>query len=216
MFVTFRGTSSLVDWIANIHQGVGATPQQYQWALRYATAVLDSLDERTLVVFSGHSLGGSLAMYSALSLGKGAITFNSAGLHPANFAAAVGDISRLRTSDIGSIYHFLSHSPEGVTDLVGNFSFAGYALLPGAKYFVNIPAFRFGTLPSLSQYVGLHDIDPLVAGDRGTAAGRSRAAELHRASRPGDLPPPRLMPRAGPALPRGPPWVFDARAWRRR
>ena len=182
VFVTFRGTNSLVDWLANFHQGIGATPQQYQWALRHAQSVIERAGADTLVIFSGHSLGGSLATYSALRFGKGAITFNAAGLHPANLVGAVGDISRLRTSDIGSVYHFLSHSEDGVTDLVGNLSFAGYMLLPGGKYFINLPGFRFGSAPSLLRYVDLHAIDPLwqeLAAHRRHARPALSCVELH-------------------------------------
>jgi hypothetical protein len=182
VFVTFRGTNALIDWFANIHQALGANPHQYRWALRYAQKALGQVDDDTLVIFSGHSLGGSLATYSAFRFGKGAITFNAAGLHPDNFVGAVGDISDLKTSDIASIYHFLSHSEDGVTDLVGNLSFAGYSLLPGAKYFINIPGFRFGSRPSLLRYVDLHDIDALwqaIAAHRRHARPALSCIELH-------------------------------------
>jgi Protein of unknown function (DUF2974) len=184
VFVTYRGTDQLRDWgDANIPQFVGAASQQYQWALRYAQDVLSQVSSDTLVVFSGHSLGGSLATYSALRFGRGAITFNPAGLHPNTLIDAVGDISQLKTSDITNIYHFLSHSEDGVTDLVGNLSFAGYMLLlPGAKYFINISGFSFGSNPSFQRYKDLHLMDPLwreIAAHRRHARPAPSCTELH-------------------------------------
>lgn len=174
--ISFRGTDDLFDWWANYTQARrGWTPDQYRFALQISAAALAAIPDDHLVIFAGHSLGGSLATYVALAAyyGQteyfaggarptvGAITFNSAGLHPANFADVVPDMNRLYPGDITNIHHFFAYSADAKVDAVGAFSFAGYALLPGAKYLVDRTDSILGNWPSTAAITDLHDMQKL-------------------------------------------------------
>lgn len=76
--VSFRGTTDGSDWKANARQGVGLPSDQYSRALMIAKAIRRHPDAR--VTITGHSLGGGLASAAALASGRGAQTFNAAGL----------------------------------------------------------------------------------------------------------------------------------------
>jgi hypothetical protein len=69
-------------------------------------------------------------------------------------------MNELKTTDITNVYHFLAHSADGRTDVVGNLSFAGYSILPGAKYFIQRKYIVLGTEPSLLKYKALHAVKP--------------------------------------------------------
>lgn len=168
--ISFRGTQPLSpnDWWTNLTQMAGMFPKQYEWALLESKRQLARVlpDNKELVIFTGHSLGGGLATFVALSLKKAAITLNAAGLHPVLFKAAYNHdrlinekppipMIDVKPDQIKNIYHFISHSEDGYTDIVGNVSFAGYSILPGAKYFINT-GFVLGNKPSITQYARLH------------------------------------------------------------
>ena len=89
------------------------------------------------------------------------------------------DLNSLFPVHIARIYHFLSHSKEGITDLIGNVSFAGYSMLPGAKYFVDtdIP---FGTKPSVYKYMVLHSVEELCIQLHGLITSGVGSAEMSK------------------------------------
>lgn len=78
--VAARGSDELRDWIANGRQGLGLESDQYNLAMALAA---EWARDYTTIHFTGHSLGGGLALamaahtenYSAFTV------FNSAGLH---------------------------------------------------------------------------------------------------------------------------------------
>jgi len=79
--VAFGGTDpkSFPDIRADAVQAVGQKTEQYNQAERLA-ARAELVFQDGNVVFTGHSLGGGLASYAALSTDASAVTFNSAGL----------------------------------------------------------------------------------------------------------------------------------------
>ncbi len=85
--IVFRGTDlfSIPDWTANITNGLlQLYPNQYSLASDFVSKVLSSEHCKgnicKNIVVTGHSLGGALAQYVALSWGLKAYVFNSAGL----------------------------------------------------------------------------------------------------------------------------------------
>lgn len=78
--VAARGTDELRDWIANGRQGTGFESKQYTEAMEMAESWAWHYDS---IHFTGHSLGGGLAMAMAAHTGNySAFTvFNSAGIH---------------------------------------------------------------------------------------------------------------------------------------
>ncbi|WP_036771356.1 phospholipase [Photorhabdus australis] len=76
--VAFVGTNDLKDILANLRQGFGFDEAQYHQAIDLARTARMVFGEN--VLFTGHSLGGGLAATAALSVGKPAVVFNSAGV----------------------------------------------------------------------------------------------------------------------------------------
>ena len=85
--IVYEGTSCLLcikDWATNLSQPFWR-PSQYSTALDFAQEVekrfcTDTRACGSRVVLTGHSLGGALAQYVAIKLGRTAYTFNAAGL----------------------------------------------------------------------------------------------------------------------------------------
>lgn len=78
-FLAFRGTDEVkADGLASIRQGVGMESSQYEQAVALALEV--SMATGGNVVFTGHSLGGGLAVAAANAAKGRAITFNAAGV----------------------------------------------------------------------------------------------------------------------------------------
>ncbi|CAQ83369.1 MULTISPECIES: phospholipase [Photorhabdus] len=76
--VAFVGTNDLKDILTNLRQGFGFDEAQYHQAVDLARTARITFGENLL--FTGHSLGGGLAATAALSVGKPAVIFNSAGV----------------------------------------------------------------------------------------------------------------------------------------
>ncbi|EQC00062.1 phospholipase [Photorhabdus temperata] len=76
--VAFAGTNDLKDILTNLRQGFGFDEAQYHQAVDLARTARMAFGENML--FTGHSLGGGLAATAALSVGKPAVIFNSAGV----------------------------------------------------------------------------------------------------------------------------------------
>ena len=78
--LTFRGTTSGVDWKNNVQQGMGRESEQYTQAMDLADLVNEATSGGFVNV--GHSLGGGLASAAVGVTEVPGYTFNSAGLHP--------------------------------------------------------------------------------------------------------------------------------------
>ncbi|WP_340621050.1 phospholipase [Xenorhabdus siamensis] len=76
--VSIAGSNEIKDFMASIRQGLGYNEKQYNQAVELAQAALKAFGEN--VIFTGHSLGGGLASMAALTTGKPAVIFNSAGV----------------------------------------------------------------------------------------------------------------------------------------
>ncbi|PHM38239.1 alpha/beta hydrolase [Xenorhabdus innexi] len=76
--VSFTGSNEIKDFMASIRQGLGYNEKQYNQAVALAQVALKTLGKN--VIFTGHSMGGGLASMAALTTGKPAVTFNSAGV----------------------------------------------------------------------------------------------------------------------------------------
>lgn len=79
--VAFAGTDpgQMGDLSADARQAYGLDSQQYNQADTLAHKVVDTFGPGQ-VVFTGHSLGGGIASYAALSTDSAAVTFNASGL----------------------------------------------------------------------------------------------------------------------------------------
>ncbi|MBC8945908.1 MULTISPECIES: alpha/beta hydrolase [Xenorhabdus] len=76
--VSIAGSNEIKDFMASIRQGLGYNEKQYNQAVALSQAALKAFGEN--VIFTGHSLGGGLASMAALTTGKPAVIFNSAGV----------------------------------------------------------------------------------------------------------------------------------------
>lgn len=90
--IVYEGTKTREDWEANFKQPF-IEPLQYELAIEFAEEVErrfcnDTGRCRSGITLTGHSLGGGLAQYAAITLGRKAYTFNAAGL----WDSTAGDI----------------------------------------------------------------------------------------------------------------------------
>ena len=82
--VVYRGvrrTNVIRDSQTCLAQGLGFGAAAYQQAIQLGKAVVEAYGDK--VCFTGHSMGGGLAAAASLVANRPAITFNSAGVHPA-------------------------------------------------------------------------------------------------------------------------------------
>ena len=82
--VVYRGvrrTNILQDSQTCLAQGLGFGAAAYRQAIELAIAVVEAYGDK--VLFTGHSMGGGLAAAASLVANRPAVTFNSAGVHPA-------------------------------------------------------------------------------------------------------------------------------------
>jgi hypothetical protein len=81
--VAFAGTQDFKDWYENFKQGLGIGAPQYAAAAEIGRTINNNNKTGKKITFIGHSLGGGLAATAAALTGQKAITYNSAGVHPA-------------------------------------------------------------------------------------------------------------------------------------
>jgi hypothetical protein len=84
LILAYRGTQTLNDWGTNIYNALGGQSSRYQAATTIAFKVQD-LNPGVNIVLAGHSLGGGQAALASAATGLNAITFNAAGVNPANY-----------------------------------------------------------------------------------------------------------------------------------
>jgi dienelactone hydrolase len=84
VFLVFRGTQTLQDWLdGNIPQGLGVGSQYYAKAIALAKVMKKSADTQGLEMeIIGHSLGGGMASAAGAANRIRTTTFNPAGVHP--------------------------------------------------------------------------------------------------------------------------------------
>ena len=110
LILSFKGSEAkLADWSNNSKQHVGLTPPQYTDAVKVARDVKSKYLPTNMII-TGHSLGGGLATYSALSVDANAVVFNSSVLNVNNVVK--GMVNR----SYGDSYHFSSTITNIVTD----------------------------------------------------------------------------------------------------
>ncbi|MDR0380329.1 MAG: hypothetical protein LBI62_10400 [Candidatus Accumulibacter sp.] len=131
--IIFRGTQlkNIQDLSTNLRQFVNIVPERYQWAAALAARVARDAP-RTRILMTGHSLGGGLATYAALSHGAEAVVFNPAGLSQG--AQAVLPATAL---DAGKrqVVTFIARGGEAL-DPVSALSLAGESWVAGRRYLV--------------------------------------------------------------------------------
>ena len=84
IIVVYRGvrrSNIIQDSQTCLSQGLGFGAAAYRQAIELAKAVVEVYGDR--VFFTGHSMGGGLAAAASLVANQPAVTFNSAGVHPA-------------------------------------------------------------------------------------------------------------------------------------
>ena len=82
--VVYRGvrrSNILQDSQTCLSQGLGFGAGVYRQAIELAKAVVEVYGDK--VTFTGHSMGGGLAAAASIVANRPAVTFNSAGVHPA-------------------------------------------------------------------------------------------------------------------------------------
>lgn len=76
--LAFAGTNDFNDWLTNIRASLGFRDAQYRESVALARQAKRRFGDKML--FTGHSLGGSLAATAAVATGSMAVTFNPAGV----------------------------------------------------------------------------------------------------------------------------------------
>ena len=82
--VVYRGvrrSNIIQDSQTCLSQGLGFGAAAYRQAIELAIAVVEAYGDK--VFFTGHSMGGGLAAAASIVANRPAVTFNSAGVHPA-------------------------------------------------------------------------------------------------------------------------------------
>ena len=82
--VVYRGVrrSNIIrDSQTCLSQGLGFGAAAYRQAIELAIPVVEAYGDK--VIFTGHSMGGGLAAAASIVANRPAVTFNSAGVHPA-------------------------------------------------------------------------------------------------------------------------------------
>ena len=82
--VVYRGvrrTNIFQDSQTCLSQGLGFGAAAYRQAIELAVAAVEVYGDK--VIFTGHSMGGGLAASASMVANRPAVTFNSAGVHPA-------------------------------------------------------------------------------------------------------------------------------------
>ena len=82
--VVYRGvrrSNVIRDSHTCLSQGLGFGAAAYRQAIELAIAVVEAYGDK--VFFTGHSMGGGLAAAASIVANRPAVTFNSAGVHPA-------------------------------------------------------------------------------------------------------------------------------------
>ena len=77
--LAFAGTNDLQDVKTDLEQGLGLRDGQYDEAVRLGLQASRAFGDN--LVMTGHSLGGGLAATAAAAAGRGAVTFNAAGVN---------------------------------------------------------------------------------------------------------------------------------------
>ena len=75
------GTDELIDWVSNGTQFFTGLATQYTYSVQLAKQIDNTIGNKGVLWFIGHSLGGGLASNNSLVTGRHAITFNAAGLN---------------------------------------------------------------------------------------------------------------------------------------
>ena len=84
MSIVYRGVrrSNIIrDSQTCLSQGLGFGAAAYRQAIELAIPVVEAYGDK--VFFTGHSMGGGLAAAASIVSNRPAVTFNSAGVHPA-------------------------------------------------------------------------------------------------------------------------------------
>lgn len=92
--IAFRGTKELEDLLPDVSVALmlESMSPRFQDALRIVRSAQSFFGPDTQIVLTGHSLGGSLALYVASKLGLGAAAFNP--IATANLADMLGSLIR--------------------------------------------------------------------------------------------------------------------------
>ncbi|MCG8576129.1 MAG: hypothetical protein MI810_14665, partial [Flavobacteriales bacterium] len=147
------GTAETMDWLQDGAQIVGYSTQYFQ-AVGDASVIDEDIDYLELT-FVGHSLGGGLAVASALRTGREAITFNPAGL-------SAGTITHLGLTEAVEENGHLVHNYSVLGEAVGMFQgLVGVLGVVGETTWVPGPHGLF--TDNYNAFLA-HKIDDVIAG----------------------------------------------------
>ena len=121
--ISFAGTGTGVDWLANLANGIGLTSDQLRQAADYYLKV-KAANSGAAISFTGHSLGGGLASLMAVFFGETAVTFdqapfrNSASISVANdLVSYLTDPARGYTTP--ELTQALAQTLQGLNNFIG-------------------------------------------------------------------------------------------------
>ncbi len=121
--ISFAGTGTGADWLANLANGIGLTSDQLRQAADYYLKV-KAANSGAAISFTGHSLGGGLASLMAVFFGETAVTFdqapfrNSASISVANdLVSYLSDPARGYTTP--ELTQALAQTLQGLNNFIG-------------------------------------------------------------------------------------------------
>ena len=100
--LAFRGTEKLIDWGANVKQGMGFTSKQYKRTARIAQEFGDAFGDKNILI-TGHSKGGGQATLAGAILNVETYAYNPAGVHDNTFSK--NDVTREDADAVTHSFH---------------------------------------------------------------------------------------------------------------
>jgi len=122
--ISFAGTGSGVDWLANLANGIGLTSDQLRQAADYYLKVKAANPPGTIISFTGHSLGGGLASLMAVFFGETAVTFDQAPFRSSASASVANDLVNYlsdpaRGYNTPELTQALAQTLQGLNNFIG-------------------------------------------------------------------------------------------------
>ena len=156
----FRGTANLINVAEDADLaigGAGVSAHLFAQVLTYATDIAKKYTSNS-ITFTGHSLGGALAVYAGLITGSNAVTFNSA---PLSFVASASALVATPFVSPIVVTHFRSPG-DPLTTVDSHFLISSVYEVPNAPLTMVSGEVNSWEIPTLSSLTYGHSVAKLA------------------------------------------------------